>query len=282
MLATPASAVDLLIIQSHRNQQFDQTVRQIQSSCGKKSQTYVMGDYAEFDLGRIVREERPRLIVAVGDKPLKESLKLRSTPVLYTMTLSAGENRLRDSITGVSMHASPKNYLRLFKKLGLQRVGVVYHKGKSGDYIARAEKIAADYGVKLVAAQIKTPQDVAAALTSLGSSGIEAVWMIPDTTAVTAETIDSYFTMAQKANLPLISFSRAYLGKGALAVLEASRTKMAEQLCSSISQLLSGTDPADLPPADIADATLYTNDFIARRLNFTFSGTDKLFHSSQD
>lgn len=282
LLATPAHAADLLIIQSHRNQQFDETVRQIRNSCGKKSQTYVMGDYAEFDLGRIVREEKPRLVVAVGDKPLKESLKLRSTPVLYTMTLSAGENRLRDSITGVSMHASPENYLRLFKKLGLQRVGVVYHNGKSGAYIARAEKIAADYGVKLVPAQIKAPHDVAAALTRLGSSGIEAVWMIPDTTAVTAETIDSYFTMAQKANLPLISFSRAYLGKGALAVLEASRTKMTEQLCSSISQLLSGTDPADLPPADIAEATLYTNDFIARRLNFTFSGTDKLFRSSQD
>ena len=282
LLTAPAHAADLLIIQSHRSQQFDQTVRQIQTNCGKKSQTYVMGDYAEFDLGRIVREERPRLVVAVGDKPLKEAQKLRTPPVLYTMALNAEEKGARKNVSGVSMHASPETYLKLFRKLGLQRVGVVYHKGKSGTYLARAEKIAADYGVTLMPAQIKTPQEVDAALNRLVSSDIDSIWMIPDTTAVTAESLDLYFLAAQKANIPLISFSRAYLEKGALAVLEASRTKMTEQLCSSITQLLSGVDPEVLPAADIAEANLYTNDFIARRLNFTFSGTDKLFRSSQD
>jgi putative tryptophan/tyrosine transport system substrate-binding protein len=282
LLATPAIAADLLIIQSHRNQQFDQTARKIQTSCGKKNQTYVMGDYAEFDLGRIVREEKPRLVVALGDRPLKEARKLRSTPVVYAMALSAGENLLGNNMTGVSMYAAPENYLKLFRTLGLQRVGVVYSKGKSGAYLAKAEKIAAAYGVKLMPAQIKAPQEVDAALASLTDRKIDSLWMIPDTTAVTAENLGSYFTTAQKANLPLISFSRAYLEKGAMAVLEASRTSMTEHLCSDITRLLSGTEPADIPPDDIAEATLYSNDFIARRLNFSFSGTDTLFRSGKE
>jgi len=67
-----------------------------------------------------------------------------------------------------------------------------------------------------------------------------------------------------------------------MAVLEASRTSMTEHLCSDITRLLRGTEPADIPPDDITEATLYSNDFIARRLNFTFSGTDTLFRSSQE
>jgi len=150
-----------------------------------------MGDYAEFDLGRIVREEKPRLVVALGDKPLQEARKLRSTPVIYAMALSAGENRLGNNMTGVSIHVSPGNYLKLFSKLGLKRVGVVYSKGKSGAYLAKAEKLAADYGVKLVPAQVKTPRDVDAALANLNDRNIDSIWMIPDTTAVTAENLGS-------------------------------------------------------------------------------------------
>jgi len=282
LLAAPANAAEILIIQSHRNQQFDQTVRQIQNSCGNKSRTYVMGDYAEFDLGRIVREEKPRLVVAVGDRPLKESQKLRTVPVLYTMALTAEEKGPRKNIAGVSMHVAPENYLALLGKLGLRRTGVVYNRNTSGGYIERARKRAAEYGIELVARQIQSPHEVVAALAGLKESRIDSLWMIPDTTAVTAETVNAYFLMAQTSNIPLFSFSRAYLEKGALAVLEASRKNMTEQLCADIKQLLDGTDPAALPQRDIVEASLYTNDFIARRLNFTFSGTKQLFRPSQE
>ncbi len=282
LLALPASAAELLIIQSHRNQVFDQTVRQIENRCGKKSQTYVMGDYAEFDLERIVREEKPRLVVAVGDRPLKASLKLRNTPVIYTMALDAEENRLNKNISGISMNASPKNYLMLLSKLGLHRTGVVYDSRKSNAYIKRAKKIAADYGIELVTVQVKQPQEVESALSRLASSGIDSIWMIPDTTAVTAENLDSYSHMAQKSNIPLIGFSKAYLAKGALAVLEASRTKMTEQLCDSILKLLSDRNPAGMPPEDISEAQLFTNEFIARKLSFSLTGTNQLFRSGKE
>jgi ABC-type uncharacterized transport system substrate-binding protein len=281
LLATPASAADLLIIQSHRSPQFDGTVRQIQTSCGKRSQTYIMGDYAEFDLGRIVREERPRLVVAVGDKPLKEARKLRSTPVVYTMALSAEEDRLRENITGVSMHASPENYLKLLARLGLRRAGVVYSKRKSGAYLARAGKIAASYGIELVPALVQAPQEVNAALSRLVSLDIDSIWMLPDTIAVTTENLEAYFLSARKANIPLISFSRAYLEKGALAAMEASRKTMTEQLCGSIMQILGGADPADVPPGDISEASLHINDFVAQKLNLTFSGASQLSPSSK-
>jgi len=281
LLTLPASAAELLIIQSQSNPLFDQTVRLLQNSCAGKNQTYIMSDYSEFDLGRIVREERPRLVIAVGDKPLKESLNLRSTPVLYTMALAAEEKPQKRNITGVSMHAAAEHYLSLFKKLGLRRVGIVYSKAKSGAYIERAKKLAAEYGVELVPVQIKSPQEVGSALSKLKNSDIDSIWMVPDTTAVTAETLDAYFQMTKNANLPLISFSRAYLEKGALAVLEASRKKLTDQLCGRITQILGGTDPAEIPVTDIAEASLYTNEVVANRLDISLSGTDGLFKSGR-
>lgn len=281
LLALPASAAELLIIQSHSNPLFDQTVRQLQNSCAKRNQTYVMSNYAEFDLDRIVREEQPRVVIAIGDKPLKESMKLRNTSVLYAMTLAANEKQLRNSITGVTMHTSPEQYLKLFKKLGLRRPGVIYNKTKSGAYIERAKTISAEYGVELVSLAIDSPDQAENALSTLRKNGIDSIWMIADTTAVTAESLNSYFIHAQRANLPLISFSRAYLEKGALAVLEASRSKMSDQLCKKLSQMLGGTDPSDIPVSDISEARLETNEVVANKLGISLSGLNQLFTTSR-
>ena len=277
VLALPANAANILIIQSHRTPQLDQAARLFQNNCAPKNLTYIMSDYAEFDLSRIVREEQPRVVMAIGDNSIKEAQKLRGVKVLYSMALSTDEKKLRDNITGVTLHAAPEQYMKLFKKLDLHRVGVIYSNARSGAYIERARKIASGYGVELVALRIDAPTDTVSALSSMKRKNIDSLWMIPDTTAVTAETLHSYFNHSQNEKIPLITFSRTYLEKGAMAALEASRRKMTDQLCGSLKELLSGTDPADIPIADINAATLYTNEVVAGRVGVSLSGLDSLF-----
>lgn len=269
LLALPAGAAELLIIQSHSNEQYDQAVRLIQNNCGKRYQTYIMSNYAEFDLGRIVREEQPRVIIAVGDKSLKEAQKLRGTAVIYTMALAVDEENLRSNISGISMHADPEYYLKLLKKLKLRKAGIVYSKAKSSAYVKRAKKDAKDYNIELVLEEISSPQEVATALNRLSESGIDSIWMLPDTTAVTAETLSSYFYYGQRGSIPVISFSRTYLDKGALAAVEASRVKMIEQLCSNVNQLLDGAGSVNIRVRDISEASLYTNETVAHKLNIS-------------
>jgi putative ABC transport system substrate-binding protein len=277
ILALPANAANILIIQSHRTPQLDQATRLFQNNCAPKHLTYVMSDYAEFDLGRIVREEQPRVVMAIGDNSLKEAQKLRGVKVLYSMALSADEKKLRDNITGITLHASPEQYMKLFRKLGLHRVGVIYSSAKSGAYIERSKKVAAGYGVEMVAVRINAPTETASALHGLKKKSIDSLWMIPDTTAVTSETLPSFFSLSQNEKIPLITFSRTYLEKGAIAALEASRRKMADQLCSSLKLLLAGADPADIPIVDIDETSLYTNEVVAGRVGISLSGLDALF-----
>lgn len=281
ILALPAYAAEILIVQSHRTPQLDQAVRQIQNSCNRSHLTYVMSDYAEFDLGRIVREEQPRVLLSVGDNALKEAQKLRSTRILYSMAISVDERKLRNNITGISLHASPEQYMKLFRKLGLGRVGVVYSSSRSGAYIERAKHVAASFGVEVVAQKVDSPTETDSALTSLRKQRIDSIWMIPDTIAVTADNLSSFFRHSQNEKLPLITFSKSYLDKGALAALEASRLKMTAQLCGSLNQIITGAAPTDLPVEDIQEATLYTNESVATRIGISLSGVDSIFKTGR-
>jgi putative ABC transport system substrate-binding protein len=276
-MALPAYAAELLIIQSQSRPAFDQMVRLIQNGCAKDSETLVMSNYAEFDLGRIVREEQPRLVIAVGDQALKEAKKLRRTPVVFTMALEANEKTLGENITGVTMTASPDHYVKLFRKMQLQRVGVLFDPRRSGSYLGRARQTAAGYGIELISIEVRSAREVPAALSRLKDSDIDGIWMLPDSTAVSPENVDAYFLLAQQQNLPVISFAKGYLAKGALAILEVSRQMLAEQSCSQIRKLRSGTQVTDLPIVDASEVKLFLNENVAARLKIKLSGLEQLF-----
>jgi ABC-type uncharacterized transport system substrate-binding protein len=277
LLALPAYAADLLIVQSQHRPAYDQAVRLIQHGCAKNSETLVMSDYAEFDLARIVREEQPRLVVAVGDQALKEARKLRRQPVVFIMALDVNEKTLGDNVTGVTLNVSPDNYLKLFKKLQLQRIGVLYDPRRSGAYLARARQAAPSYGIEVVAIEVRSPREVPSALERLKQAGVGGIWMLPDSTAVSPENVDAYFLFAQKQNLPVISFARGYLAKGALAVLEVSRQAIGEQSCSLVNKVRKGSQAAELPVTDVSETTLFTNDNVASKLEIKLTGLDQLF-----
>ena len=175
------------------------------------------------------------------------------------------------------MAASPYNYLKLFKKLQLERIGVIYDPRRSGAYLTRARHAAAGFGTELVTVEVHSPRDVPSALDRLKQSGVDVIWMLPDSTAVSPENVDAYFLFAQRQNLPVVSFARGYLAKGALAVLEVSRQMIGEQSCSLVKQLRKGTSAADLPVVDVSDTVLFTNDNVAAKLAIKLSPLEQLF-----
>lgn len=267
----PASAAELLIVQSRHLPVYDQAVRLLQNNCADTNETLVMSDYAEFDLGRIVREEQPRAVVAVGEQALKQARKLRRTPVVYLLALDVNENALGSNIAGISMHVAPEQYLKLFAKLHRQRVGVVYDRQKSGDYLQRARQAAAATDTDLISVAVRSPREVPAALLKLKDAAVDGLWLIPDSTAVTSEVVDSYFLTAQQQKLPVVSFSRGYLNKGALAAIEASVPAIVAQSCAKIRQLRSNAADTEMTTSDISQGRLYVNDQVADRLQLKLS-----------
>jgi len=220
-----------------------------------------------------VREQRPSVVVAIGDSALAEARKLRSTRVVYGLALNVSEETLGNNISGVSMMVSPDSYMKLFSALRFKRIGIIYNRKLTGAYVSRARAHAERMGIELVALKITSAMEVPQKLAELRNRKIDALWLLADTTAITPETVDSYFSFAQQKELPVIGFSTAYLTKGALASLEVSREEMSRQICKSIKTSGSTGEQAISDPLR---GKLLFNDAVAKKLSIDLSPASRL------
>jgi putative ABC transport system substrate-binding protein len=155
------------------------------------------------------------------------------------------------------MFVQPDQYISMFKSMKIRRVGVVYNEEKSGWYLQLAGKAAREAGIELVVREISAPQESVAQLATLAGK-VDALWMLPDTTAVTRETSEAYFRFGLQNSVPVISFAPNYLGLGAAAVLEIDRVAMGQQAFALAAQLLNERN--NIPPVELCKgAAVKTN-----------------------
>lgn len=268
LLPISADAYDVLILQSKRTPANDEVLKGFGFDRKTSRRMLVMSDYAEFDLMRIVREDKPRLILALGDSAVKAARKVQNTPVVAAMSLAITENGVKsDNFSGISMIASPDYYLGQFQKMNKRRIGLIYNPAKNSWYVKQVLKSATEAGIELVLREVFTPREAVNTLSSL-TGKVDAFWMLPDTTAVTRETVEAYFLFTQQHNIPLVSFAKPYLGIGAAAVIEVDNVETGRQADHMAQQILSG----GAVPTGItmpAKATVRTNQTILNRLGLS-------------
>ncbi|HIJ95984.1 MAG TPA: ABC transporter substrate-binding protein [Desulfuromonadales bacterium] len=247
LLPALAQAYDVLILQSRRNPAYDEVLKGFHNGTTASERVIVLSDYADVDVVRIVREDRPSLILAVGDAALNATRPVRQTPVLAVMALGIHNgNGSRRNLIGVGMFASPKQYLTLFKSIEARRIGVIHNPAKSGWYLHLARQAAAELGLELVVRNVSVPRDTITQLATLAGN-VDALWMLPDSTAVTRETAEFYFSFGQQHNVPVVSFAAGYLGLGATAVCDIDRNALGRQAAAMADGILNGADITNQP-----------------------------------
>jgi putative tryptophan/tyrosine transport system substrate-binding protein len=266
----PALAYDILVLQSLREKGYDEAAKGARHECAGTMRTVVLSDYAETDITRIIREEHPRLIIAVGDRALEAAEKQRYAPVLYMMALHA-KPRQRGSVTGVGMLFEPARYLSVFESFGSKRVGIVCDPAKSGAYLKRAQVAARRSGIDLVVREVHSPKDTPAMLDSLRGR-VDALWMLPDGTAVSPETTEAYFLFSQGERVPLVSFSEVYLSMGAAVTLGIDRFDIGKQLGIMAQGILNGTPVEEMTLQPPRRVMMRVNDGVLRRLKISLAG----------
>jgi len=261
-----AQGYDVLVLQSRHNPAFDEVLKGFVSGQQHLSQrVIVLSDYAEVDVVRIVREDHPALILALGDDALAAAGKVRSVPVIALMSLSIHNLKAsRQNLTGIGMFAAPENYCKLLKQIKARRVGVVYNPAKSGWYLKLAQQAAEGFGITLVLREVTVPRDTLTQLASLVGK-VDALWMVPDVTAVTRESAEAYFSFSQQQSVPVVSFASSYLGMGAAAVVELDRAMMGRQAHDLVLELLDGK-PAGRMPGFPQGVVLKTNPAVLKQL----------------
>lgn len=270
LLPSLAQAYDVLVLQSQRNPAYDEVLSGFfRGGQGISKRLVLLSDYAEVDLVRIVREDRPRMILAVGDAALALARKIRTIPVIALMSLDI--HRLKSgqaNLTGIGMVATPEQYCNLLRQMKVHRVGVVYNPARSGWYLRQAEQAAEQAGISLVLREVTTPRDTLSQLASLAGK-VDALWMLPDVTAVTRETAEAYFYFSQQHGVPVVAFTASYLGLGAAAVLDIDRAALGRQARGIVDQLLEGGSGDSMSLRFPKGVTLKTNANLLKRLKLS-------------
>lgn len=266
LLPSLAQAYDVLILQSRRDPAYDEVLKGFRFEQKSSLRMLVLADYAEVDVVRIVREDRPRMILAVGDAALKAVRNVQNTPVLAVMTLGVNTQSVsQTNLTGISLYVAPERYMSMFQNMKTPRVGVIYSAARSGWYLDQAKRAAQQAGIQLVVREVSDPRATIGQLASLAGK-VDALWMLPDTTAVTRESTEAYFRFGQENSVPVVSFAGNYLGLGAAAVLDIDRLALGRQADGFATELLSGkrTDRKVVFPAK---ALMKKNSSVLERLH---------------
>jgi putative ABC transport system substrate-binding protein len=146
------------------------------------------------------------------------------------------------------------------------RVGVIYNPAKSGWYMKLAHQAAEAVGIELVTRAVSESRATIELLSALANK-VDALWMLPDSTAVTRETLEAYFRFGQQHAVPVVSFTASYLGLGAAAVLEINRIDMGHQAGTMVAARLGGDEIENIPLEFPKSVVLKTNRPVLKHLD---------------
>lgn len=274
-----AEAYEVLILQSSRAPAYDEALRGVRSVRRFSERLLVLSDYQDIDLHRIVREDRPLLILALGDNAYLFARKIRQLPVVVLMAPNyRGNSGGHPALTGIELYLSPERYLAIFSSMRLKRVGMIGSLAKSGHYIRSVQQIAPRYGIEPVVREVTSPRDVTGQLASLRGE-VDALWLLPDDTAVTRETADAYFLFSMEQQVPVVAFSAAYLQSGAAVAIEVNRFDIGRQAGEMLASLLEGNGIADHPPKLPRKSALKVNQTVLRRMKLSPEVVSKTWES---
>jgi putative ABC transport system substrate-binding protein len=208
--------------------------------------TLTDGESSEDEILRGVAKSRAKLILAVGSPALRFAVdKFTNIPVVFSVVVDpsgvVGDER---SVRGATLQVAPKTQFETLLQIAprVKRVGVVHDPSKTGPLIEEAANDARELGLELISREVSSTADVAAAWKEIQDS-IDAIWMVPDTTAVTDQSFQYMLTISSKRNLPLLAISGKYVSKGALFALSADYRDVGRQAGEIANSVLRGADP---------------------------------------
>ena len=255
---------------------FDDALRGFRSACKADSKTVVVADAEGVDIVRMVREERPQLILAIGADALQRVKKIRDIPIIYLMVLNPEKiTGGAKNIVGINMNIPPEKYLGLMERMNLPKlkVGLFYDPAKTGAFVKRIQQTARSRGIEIMAREVRHPQEVPVLLAEMKGS-CNLFWMIPDATVVTPETVEFLLLFSQQNGTPVVTFAGKYVDSGALVSLDIDGVDLGKQGGEMANRILDGTRVSDIPATEARKAVLRVNRKVARKLGINLKGIE--------
>jgi len=192
-------------------------------------------------LDKILRK-KPDLVFTIGAFALKKVRSLKDLPIVYALSvLPETDRELSLNISGVNMDVPPDAYLAAMKEVfsGANRVGLLYDPKNTQSFVDKATRSFSEGGVELTAVRISGNAGLASTLGDLRGK-IDILWMLPDPSVVTPETVEYLLRFSIQNNVPIFTFSKKYVEMGAIASLDVDPYDMGAQAADIANMLVTG------------------------------------------
>ena len=273
---THAAGVEIAILRSSDLKAYNDAIE------GFKATAPGGATYTEYDLrgdlergkqlARKLRASDSALVVAVGLKAaLAAKLEIVDIPVLYMMILDPLKHRLTaDNMTGVLLDIPTDRQLTIIRTFlpTLRRIGMLYDPDKSAPKVKEAAARAPAYEFQLQGFPVESEKEVPQQLRSLLSES-EALWLIPDSTVLTDESIRFILQSAIAKHIPVFGFSSEFTRLGALLSMSIDYGEVGRETGHLAKRIVNGEQQLPLKPISVQRIRITVNQKTARYLGIT-------------
>jgi len=278
LCVSESAAMDIAILQSSDIAAYREAI------AGLKATGPVGAIYAEYDaqgdlelgkkLARKLRASNASLVVAVGLKAaLAAKAEIVDIPIVYMMILDPLKHQLTAAnMTGTLLEVPVDRQLKIMRAFlpSLRQLGTLYDPTKTSSRLKNAVEQAASFNFQLKGLPVESDKDVPQQLRTL-LSGVEALWLIPDSKVLTNESIGFILESALAHQIPVIGFSPEFTRLGALLSMSVNYGDVGRETGSLAKRILDGERPSPLNPVPNDRLKITVNLKTAKFLGITFS-----------
>jgi len=263
LVSRPATAGEVVVVRSSDLAAYKAVEAAFTGALGGPARTLAL-----TDAGAGAALKGASLVFAIGPEAAKAAADAKPAALLVALVPSAVKAGLDSNVPLLPMFVPPARQARAFKAVlpSLKTVGLLYDPAQSKALAAECEAAAGQAGLTLLKSPVSSRQDVAGAARALLPQ-VGALWLIPDTTVVSAETFKFLVQASVSQKVPLLGFSEGMAKAGALVAVEAGYAEIGRKSAAAARRLLANSPAAPEPP----DGSIYLNAKSAEMLGVELS-----------
>ena len=272
-----SAAMDIAILRSSDIAAYREAV------AGLKATGPIGAIYTEYDaqgdlelgkkIARKLRASNASLVVAVGLKAaLAAKVEIVDVPIVYMMILDPLKHQLTAAnMTGTLLEVPVDRQLKIMRTFlpALHQLGMLYDPAKTSSRVKEAERVATFSDFQLTGLPVESDKEVPQQLRTL-LSNVEALWLIPDSTVLTNESVRFILESALARQIPVIGFSPEFTRLGALLSMSVNYGDVGRETGLLAKRILDGERLLPLNPVPIERLKIAVNLKTARFLGITF------------
>ncbi len=189
-------------------------------------------------------------LITIGSAATSAALDVPGpSPVIACMTVDADELRRAPNATGVALEFPLETELEWIRRFvpGSQAVGVLYNPDENEARIQKAHRVADRLGFRLVAREVRRPQDLPDALNSMAREA-DFLMAVTDQVVFSRQTTQAILLFSFRNRMPFSGLSASWVKAGALYALDRDYEDLGAQCGEMAVEVLNGRPVSSIQP----------------------------------